>query len=114
MSRNAKAFDNEYGYKTVAAKSSDVIYKYSLKGRSQVGFLRRFANSWFVNTVVEIYIDGQLFQKLERQLGDGIEDPHTFSPPVVFRNSIKVFVINNDTSPHVFEALCEGMVYNEK
>lgn len=100
-----------YDYKTIAAKSASIVFKQEI-GQGQVGFVDKIGNSWSADTVYEIYIDGQVFMTLNRQLAS-LTDPQTFKPPIVFHRSISFFGINRSAADVVFEVTCDGMIYDD-
>jgi len=111
VSRQVKTFIKTYDYKEIAANSADMVFKQEI-GQGQVGFVDKIGNSWAVNTVYEIYIDGQVFMTLNRQLAS-LTDPHIFRPPVVFHRSISFFGINKTAAAVTFEVVCDGMIYDD-
>jgi len=87
-------------HKKVSANSREIIF-YAKIPKPYVAFINTIACSWYPNTEVIIYIDGEEFDRLERTIP--ITQPYKLDPPVVCKYEIKVVAVNNSLEDHYFE-----------
>ena len=93
-------------HKKVSANSRETVF-YAKIPKPYVAFINAVASSWYPNTEVIIYIDGEEFDRLERAIP--ITQPYRLDPPVVCKHEIKVIVVNGDSEEHYFEFWVDGV-----
>ena len=98
-------------HKKVSANSREVIF-YAKIPKPYVAFISAVACSWYPNTEVIIYIDGEEFDRLERAIP--ITQPYRLEPPVVCKHEIKVIAVNGDSEEHYFEFWVDGVGAEEE
>lgn len=100
---------NSHQTKLVEAGSEKVIF-YSKIPKPYIAYIAFSKNSWYPNTEVKIYIDGEFVDKiLEEHLDNMLE----WKPPLVARHEIKVIAKNNDSVDHIFEFVVIGWIEEE-
>jgi len=93
-------------YKTVAPGQKDVIF-YAKIPKPYKAFITFTKNSWYPETEVIIYIDGNFVDKI---LEEHLDEPLEWKPPLEVNHEIKVIARNNSTADHVFEFVVMGYV----
>lgn len=109
--KRCRSFLNPYRKLSIAAGESALIYEEKLAG-PEVGFWKFFANSYYGQIHYMVYVDGGLYQKVERIFGE-INNPAELKPPVVIKRSLRIWGFNNSTATHIFEVYASGEVYYE-
>lgn len=99
-------------YKTIAAGKSEVVYEYD--PRPYVAFIYYIGCKWFTNTYYLWEIDKVFKEKVERTIGNvnaPTSEPLRLSKPLIAQEGIVWRAFNNDSVAHVFEVLCDGILY---
>jgi len=100
-----------YECRQVNAGSTAVIYEQNVPS-PYVCFVNSVALSWYPDTEVIVYIDGEVFERFRRAIP--VTEPYRLDPPVVVRHGIKVVVVNNSSHNHWFEVAFDGVAVEEK
>lgn len=87
---------------------SKVVYEFELPS-DYVGFIYDLATVRYPNTYIDWEINGEVVERLHRQVGE-FERPKVYDPPYFVREKIRFIAYNNDTSAHDFEVLCNGLL----
>jgi len=106
------SFDSnrKYQYATVPAGASAVVYVYPIPW-GFTGFIDQVANSWYPNTYL-LWFAPTLVEKVQRVIGQ-IDAPKHYDPPIVAESEIRWVAYNNDIVDHVFQILCDGVLYQQ-
>jgi len=99
-------------WKTIKAGKSGVVYNYDV--RPYVAFIHYVGCKWFANTYYLWEIDGVHKEWVERIIGNvdaPTSEPLRLEKPLVARKKIVWRAYNEDTADHVFEVLCDGILY---
>ena len=106
-------FGDRRQHATIASGASGRVYYYKVPP-CYVGFLYYlYCSEFFPDTYVEMKIDGQLTETLERQVGEH-QKPFKLEPkPYLITRDLEFIAFNNDLSDHFWEVLCDGEIYDE-
>ncbi len=97
-----------YQYKKVEAGKSAVVYKFELPS-DYVGFIYDLTVAWYHDTYLDWEIDGDLVEKIEREIGI-FTRPKLFDPPYFVEDLIEFTAYNNSTEDYRFRVLCDGLL----
>ena len=100
-------FINPHQIKRIEPGKSDIIYEFKIP-KGYVAFIQQVGNTWFLNTHLIWAVDWHILT-LERQIAP-LNSPKEFNPPILAKDTIRWIGFNNDTIPHFFEVLCDGVL----
>ena len=90
----------------VKAGETKKIFEFKIPS-GYIGFLYKFANTWYLNTYLVLQVDGEIVQKIETRFT--VTEPFRYETPVVVRHSIEVWAVNNSSEDHYFEFWIDGI-----
>ncbi len=105
-------FTKPYQYATIAAGQSGTVFTLNVP-KGHKAYIQRTANNWFPNTYWKWKVDGELVEKVERQISP-VHIPKLEHPPIVAIDKIEWVAVNNSTSSHIFEVLQDGIFQEER
>lgn len=107
-----RTFVKPHQIKAVPANKRDTVFFMEIP-RDKVAIITRVANAWFGNTFLEWTVDKKQVEHeiIERCIAQ-IDSPLGVRIPAF--DEIKWVAINQDTSSHVFEVLCNGIIIDEE
>lgn len=100
-------FFKPYQYVTVAAGETKTVFILNVP-HGHRAYIQRTANNMFSNSFLEWKVDGELVEKVERQIAP-VNSPKPETPPIIALAKIEWIAINNSDSSHIFEVLQEGI-----
>jgi hypothetical protein len=107
-------FINPHQTTTITGNNANQTIIFSLSiPEGTIGFINEVANNWFPNTIIYWYVDGELYKKIDYQMAE-INNPKQVNPPILVKSIIEFKAVNNDSSAHAFEVLCDGLIYLDK
>ena len=102
--------EKPHQYKTLAPGQGDYIFEYGIPNNHR-GYIQYVGSNYYDDSYFIWYVDEENVEgKIERQLGS-VASPVEYNPPIRFEKSIKVYAYNGDMESHIFEFLCDGLVY---
>jgi len=69
-----------------------------------IAFINYMSNTWYPDVVLELYIDGSFEERIERKY-----ESRTIDPPIVVKNKIEVWAINNSNNDYLIEFEVDGV-----
>lgn len=104
--------DAVYQRKTIPAGESAKIYEYETG--NNVAFVYHVGCQYYANVQYRWYMDGVLKENIERTIGNPnspMSEPLQLVKPYIAEKRIIWRGINKSDSDHVFEVLCDGILY---